>query len=143
MITSNKKTALTLPKLFALLLAMLLVLAMPLSTFADDDTPVLYTENSGEASATYDGGDGATYTFPEDGPEEGKMYIMENPDTSSEPVLTTGAEAPEGQSDSGSKDATAGLSEEEIARRKEIYTMVTLIALAAILVGIREKRGRR
>ena len=144
--TSNKKTAL---KLLAALLALFLVFAAPLSAFADDDaqsddTPVLYTENSGnEPSAAYDGGDGATYTFPEDGPEEGKMYIMENPDTSSEPVLTTGAEAPEGQSDSGSKDATAGLSEEEIAGRKEIYTMVTLIALAAILVGIREKRGRR
>ena len=144
--TSNKKTAL---KLLAALLALFLVFAAPLSAFADDDaqsddTPVLYTENSGnEPSAAYDGGDGANYTFPEDGPEDGKMYILGNPDTeTTEPILTTGAETAE-NTNTGRSDPSEGLSEEELARRKEIYTMVTLIALAAILVGIREKRGRR
>ena len=148
--TSNKKTAL---KLLAALLALFLVFAAPLSAFADDDaqsddTPVLYTENSGnEPSAAYAGGAGgevkATYNMPEDGPEDGKMYILGNPDTeTTEPILTTGAETAE-NTNTGRSDPSEGLSEEELARRKEIYTMVTLIALAAILVGIREKRGRR
>ena len=126
--TSNKKAVL---KLLAVLLALLTALA-PAAAFAEgDDAP----------AASSDGGDGATYTIPEDA-EDGKMYILGNPDTStSDPVLTTGTETPEGQSDS--QDATSGPSEEELARRKEIYTMVTLIAMAAIIVGLREKRNRR
>ena len=49
----------------------------------------------------------------------------------------------ESAEDSGERDATSDLSEEELARRKEIYTMVALITMGAIIVGIREKRGRR
>ncbi len=136
--TSNKKTVL---KLLAVLLVLLTALA-PAAAFAEgDDAPVLLSSGDGAPAASSDGGDGATYTIPEDA-EDGKMYILGNPDTStSDPVLTTGTETPEGQSDS--QDATSGLSEEELARRKEIYTMVTLIAMAAIIVGLREKRNRR
>ena len=143
----KRKTAPAALKLLAMLLALLLA-AAPALAFADDgDAPVLLSSGDDAPSASMDGGapaedDGATYTLPED-PEDGKMYILGDPETSSEPVLTTGAETPEGQSDSGREDPTAGLSEEELARRKEIYTMVTLIALAAIIVGLREKRGRR
>lgn len=38
--------------------------------------------------------------------------------------------------------AEEGESEEELERRKEIYTMVALITLGAILVGIRDKKRR-
>ena len=69
--------------------------------------------------------------FAESG-DEGTMHTME-----------LGSSSDGQQTEEGRKDATDGLSEEELAQRKEIYTMVTLIALGAILVGLREKRGRR
>ena len=50
------------------------------------------------------------------------------------------------QSGSGnsSGEAAEEMSEEELARRKEVYTIVAMVTLGFIIVGIREKRnGRR
>ena len=98
----------------ALLLALLLALALPALAFAEGgDAPVLLSA-----------GDGA-------------------PSDTQEPIPTVGAQPESGQTGSDPADASAGLSEEELARRKEIYTMVALITVGAIIVGIRNKRGGR
>ena len=134
----------------ALLLALLLAIALPALAFADDgDAPVLLSAGDGAPSESMDGGqpsedDGkATYNLPEGGAEDGKMYILGNPSDTQEPILTVGAQPESGQTGSDPADASAGLSEEELERRKEIYTMVALITVGAIIVGLRNKRGGR
>jgi hypothetical protein len=76
-------------------------------------------------------------------------------DTATEPITTIGADAPTGAPDgTGEQSATTdgsengnsedgGQTDPETERRKEIYTFMTLIALGAIIVGIREKRSKR
>ena len=105
-----------LPKILALALAVLLVFACAVSAFAKS-------------------GDG---------------------DTATEPVTTIGADSPAGNSteNTGEQSATmdgsdngnsedGGQTDPETERRKEIYTFMTLIALGAIIVGIREKKNKR
>lgn len=75
--------------------------------------------------------------------EDSKMYILGNPSDTQEPILTVGAQPETAQTGSDPDDASAGLSEEELERRKEIYSMVALITVGAIIVGIRNKRGGR
>ena len=102
------------PKVLALVLAMLLIFACAATAFAKS-------------------GDG---------------------DTSTEPITTTGADAPTGAPDCTGQSATmdgsensnsedGGQTDPETERRKEIYTFMTLVALGAIIVGIREKRSKR
>ena len=46
--------------------------------------------------------------------------------------------------DSGSsEESSRELSPEEYEKRKEIYTIGAMVALGAIIVGLREKRNRR
>ena len=105
-----------LPKILALALAVLLVFACAVSAFAKS-------------------GDG---------------------DKATEPVTTIGADSPTGSNteNTGEQSATmdgsdngnsedGGQTDPETERRKEIYTFMTLIALGAIIVGIREKRSKR
>ena len=76
-------------------------------------------------------------------------------DTVTEPITTIGADSPTGSdsASTGEQSATMdgsentntedGETDPEIERRKEIYTFMTLIALGAIIVGIREKKNKR
>ena len=57
-------------------------------------------------------------------------------------VFAFANEAPAAGSGS-SEESSRELSQEEIEKRKEIYTIGAMIALGAIIVGIREKRNRR
>ena len=113
-----------LPRMLALALAVLLVFACGASAFAKSSD--VYLAKSGEG------------------------------DTVTEPVTTIGADSPAGNdsANTGEQSASADGSENsnsedgqeadpEIERRKEIYTFMTLIALGAIIVGIREKRSKR
>ena len=100
-----------LPRLTALILALLLVFACTAAAFAKE----------GDAPGT-DPGD----------------------------TTTIGASEPTGASDGGSasqsysaEDSDTAEDDAELEKRKEIYTFMTLIALGAIIVGIREKRRRR
>ena len=75
--------------------------------------------------------------------EGGGLLIMGNPNSNTEEGGNT-----EGNTDGSGNivdpaDPTKEITEEELARRKEIYTMTALVALAAIAVGIKEKRSKR
>lgn len=113
-----------LPRILALALAVMLVFACAASAFAKSGD--VYLAKSGEG------------------------------DTATEPVTTIGADVPTGNdsANSGEQSATTDGGENsnsedgsetdpETERRKEIYTFMTLIALGAIIVGIREKRNKR
>ena len=120
------------PKVLALVLAVLLVFACAVSAFAKSgDGVVTFAKNGGTYLAK--SGDG---------------------DTATEPITTIGAdaptEAPDGTGQSATMDGSensnsedGGQTDPETERRKEIYTFMTLIALGAIIVGIREKRSKR
>ena len=120
------------PKVLALVLAVLLVFACAVSAFAKTgDGVVTFAKNGGTYLAK--SGDG---------------------DTATEPITTIGAdaptEAPDGTGQSATMDGSensnsedGGQTDPETERRKEIYTFMTLIALGAIIVGIREKRSKR
>ena len=61
-------------------------------------------------------------------------------------TTTTGADDSSGSGESSGEQSSGDsrdLSEEELAKRKEIYTFVAIIAAAAILVGIRDRKRRR
>ena len=103
-------------KILALALAVLLVFACAVSAFAksgDGDKPAGDTTTIGADSPT---GSNAENT----GEQSATMNGSEN---------------------SNSEDDRQTDPENE--RRKEIYTFMTLIALGAIIVGIREKRSKR
>jgi hypothetical protein len=123
-----------LPKILALALAVLLVFACAVSAFA----------KSGDGFVTFAKSSGTYLAKSGDG------------DTSTEPVTTIGADSPTGSSteNTGEQSATmdgsdngnsedGGQTDPETERRKEIYTFMTLIALGAIIVGIREKKNKR
>ena len=123
-----------LPKILALALAVLLVLACAVSAFAKSGDGVVSFAKSGDTYLAKSG----------DG------------DTATEPVTTIGADSPAGNSteNTGEQSATmdgsensnsedGGQTDPETERRKEIYTFMTLIALGAIIVGIREKKNKR
>ncbi|MBR3302308.1 MAG: hypothetical protein IKI73_06570 [Firmicutes bacterium] len=123
-----------LPKILALALAVLLVFACAVSAFA----------KSGDGVVTFAKSGGTYLAKSGDG------------DTATEPVTTIGADSPAGNSteNTGEQSATmdgsdngnsedGGQTDPETERRKEIYTFMTLIALGAIIVGIREKKNKR
>ena len=123
-----------LPRILALALAVLLVFACAVSAFA----------KSGDGVVTFVKGGGTYLAKSGDG------------DTATEPVTTIGADSPAGSSteNTGEQSATmdgsdngnsedGGQTDPETERRKEIYTFMTLIALGAIIVGIREKKNKR
>ena len=105
-------------KVLALALALLLVFACAATAFAKSADGLLTAAEKGSES-TAPAGD----------------------------TTTIGASEPTGQDTTGQENsASQDGSEEpdpELARRKEIYTFMTLIALGAIIVGIREKRSKR
>ena len=105
-----------LPRILALALAVLLVFAFAASAFAKggDDAPA-----------------GDTTTIGADAPTG-----SDSENTGEQSASMDGSE------NSASQDGS-GLSEEEIARRKEIYTIGAMITLGAILVGWRERQRRR
>ena len=106
------------PKVLALVLAVLLVFACAVSAFAKTgDGVVTFAKNGGTYLAK--SGDG---------------------DTATEPITGQSATM-DGSENSNSEDG--GQTDPETERRKEIYTFMTLIALGAIIVGIREKRSKR
>ena len=118
-------------RLFAILLAIIMIVTVP--AFAEGGGLLIMGNPN---SNTEEGGDKADYNMPED-PEDGKMY-----------ALGTEGGNTEGNTDGSGNivdpaDPTKEITEEELARRKEIYTMTALVALAAIAVGIKEKRSRR
>ncbi|MBR3301054.1 MAG: hypothetical protein IKI73_00110 [Firmicutes bacterium] len=120
------------PKVLALVLAVLLIFACAATAFAKSgDSVVTFAKSSGTYLAK--SGDG---------------------DTATESITTIGADAPTGAPDCTGQSATmdgsensnsedGGQTDPETERRKEIYTFMTLIALGAIIVGIREKRSKR
>jgi hypothetical protein len=121
------------PRILALALALLLVFACAASAFA----------KSGDAATVTPSSDIATAAKSGDG------------DTVTEPITTIGADSPTGSdsASTGEQSATMdgsentntedGETDPEVERRKEIYTFMTLIALGAIIVGIREKKNKR
>lgn len=111
-----------LPRVLALALAVLLVFACAASAFAKSDDDAAKAKSG---------------------------------DTVTEPITTIGADSPAGSdsASTGEQSATMdgsentntedGETDPEVERRKEIYTFMTLIALGAIIVGIREKKNKR
>ena len=118
-------------RLFAILLAIIMLVTVP--AFAEGGGLLIMGNPN---SNTEEGGDKADYNMPED-TEDGKMYALGTEDGNTE-----------GNTDGSGNivdpaDPTKEITEEELARRKEIYTMTALVALAAIAVGIKEKRSKR
>ena len=107
-----------LPRILALILALLLIFACAASAFAKDgkssDAPAGDTTTTGTSESTGD-------------------------------TTTIGASAPTGESSSGesSSQSDGEISDEERERRKEVYTIAALVAVGAIIVGMRDKRRRR
>ena len=127
-------------RLFAILLAIIMLVTVP--AFAEGGGLLIMGNPN---SNTEEGGDKADYNMPED-PEDGKMYALDVNTTGADQSADNGAAS--GNENSSENivdpaDPTKEITEEELARRKEIYTMTALVALAAIAVGINEKRRRR
>ena len=115
-----------LPKILALALAVLLVFACAVSAFAKSGDGLLAASEKGSES-TAPAGDTTTI---------GASEPTGAPDGTGEQSATM-----DGSENSNSEDG--GQTDPETERRKEIYTFMTLIALGAIIVGIREKRSKR
>ena len=114
------------PKILALALAMLLIFTCAATAFAKSGDGLLAASEKGSES-TAPAGD--TTTIGADAPTGA-------PDGTGQSATMDGSE--NSNSEDGSEEP-----DPELARRKEIYTFMTLIALGAIIVGIREKRSKR
>ena len=113
------------PKILALALAMLLIFACAATAFAKSGDGLLAASEKGSES-TAPAGD--TTTIGADAPTGA-------PDGTGQSATMDGSE--------NSNSENGGQTDPETERRKEIYTFMTLIALGAIIVGIREKRSKR
>ena len=113
------------PKILALALAMLLIFTCAATAFAKSGDGLLAASEKGSES-TAPAGD--TTTIGADAPTGA-------PDGTGQSATMDGSE--------NSNSENGGQTDPETERRKEIYTFMTLIALGAIIVGIREKRSKK
>ena len=113
------------PKILALALAMLLIFTCAATAFAKSGDGLLAASEKGSES-TAPAGD--TTTIGADAPTGA-------PDGTGQSATMDGSE--------NSSSENGGQTDPETERRKEIYTFMTLIALGAIIVGIREKKNKR
>ena len=75
--------------------------------------------------------------------EGGGQLIMGNPNSNTEEVDNSADNTDGSGNIVDPADPSKEITPEELAQRKEIYTITALVALAAIAVGIKEKRSKR
>ena len=108
-------------KISAVLLAIIISVSSTAAVFASGTTPQ-------PGGSTPSGGNSVNAT-------ENVSNSGENSQNSSEQTQSNSA--------NNANNESEGPSEEELKRRADLYTVGAIIALAAIIVGIREKRRGR
>ena len=128
----------------AIVLALLIILSAAGSVFAQG--------RSGTAGLFVQGGTVRALQFVQESSDSSLGSSSSGNDAAgnvSENSVGKDAEANSTQNSAGNEASnttnnnSSEMSETELKQRKDIYTIVALIALAAILVGIRDKRRRR
>ena len=110
----------TISKITAVILALIIVLSSVAFVFAQNSAP------SGSGSDTQSGAPAGS-----DGTQSGAPAGSDG--------AQSGTEAPAGNS---AGNEASGPNEEELKQKTDLYTVMALVALAAIVIGIREKKRR-